>query len=69
MNYDKKDIATSLRALRARKQVSRAKVAQSLGICSDSLFKYEHGQGGMSLSTAVALANYYGVTVEELIEG
>ena len=68
LTYNQDTLAANLRALRARKNVSREKAAGAIGINSYSLRGYEQAKTSPNLSAAVALANYYGVTVEDLIK-
>lgn len=68
LNYSKDTLAANLRALRARKNVSRGKAAKATGMDAQSLRGYECAKTSPNLSAAVALANYYGVTVEDLIK-
>ena len=69
MTYNSDTLAANLRVLRARKNVSREVAAKGAGLNPYTLRTYELAKNTPLLSTAVALANYYGVTVEELIEG
>ena len=65
----KKDIvAKSLRMLRAEKGVSQKQVSKQTGMHAQTLCGYERGYVEPPVSAAVALANYYGVTVEDLIK-
>lgn len=59
------DIAANLRALRARRNVSQAEVAKTIGVNVSTLGAWEQ-RGGISLDNARALAAYYGVNIDEL---
>ena len=65
-------MAGRLRQLRREKAaqlgrpVTQAEVARAVGVSENSMGNYECGVYGMGLSTALRLARYYGVTVEQL---
>lgn len=65
---DLKNAASSrLRALRADLGVSQSAVAEAAGVTQATLSNYEAGARAMELDAAIALARYYGTTVEELV--
>ena len=67
MQYDPKRVAGELRAIRARKRVSQEEPATAAGISVPTLIRCEADQGGFQLETAWKLADYYDVTLDELV--
>lgn len=61
------DLASNLRALRARKNVSQDEVADSLHVDRKSISNWESGATKPNLSAAWDIADYYGVTLDDLI--
>ena len=57
----------SLKAARINKNLTRKQVAAAVGVCDFMIGAYERGDATPSLKTALALANVYGVPVEDLI--
>lgn len=67
MSYNVNELAANLRALRAKAHLSQSEVSQALNISKSTLNGWENGQGGMNLSNAVAIADYYGVRIDDLV--
>lgn len=61
---DRKKIAEKLIAMRGEK--TQAEVAKSIGISKSSLAMYETGQRVPRDEIKLALANYYGATVQDI---
>ena len=61
---DRKKIAEKLIAMRAEK--TQAEVAKSIGISKSSLAMYETGQRVPRDEIKLALANYYGATIQDI---
>jgi putative transcriptional regulator len=61
---DKKCIGEKLQALRGKK--SRQEVAEALRISISALQMYENGQRVPRDEVKIRIANYYGVSVEEI---
>ena len=61
---DRKKIAEKLIAMRGEK--TQAEVAKSIGISKSSLAMYETGQRVPRDEIKLALANYYGATIQEI---
>jgi putative transcriptional regulator len=62
----KRMIAKKLMMLRAQKRKSRSEVAHDLSISLSTLQMYENGQRVPRDDLKVRIAQYYGVTVQEL---
>lgn len=58
-------IAAELRAQRAKKDVTQADVAKSIGVSVSTLGSWEQ-RAGISLENAWKLADFYGVSLDEL---
>lgn len=58
-------VAESLRMLRARNGVSQTELADAIGVNKSTLSSWER-YGCLKLLDAVKLAEYYGVTLDEL---
>lgn len=59
-------VAARLRSLRAERRASQKSVAKAIGASVTALHKWERS-GGMSLRSACALADYYGVSLDQLV--
>ena len=57
----------NLRALRLQKGVSQQAVACHLGITQQSVYRYEKDKFEPDIATLMALADYFGTTVDFLI--
>lgn len=57
----------NLRNLRVLKGISQQKLADYLNISQQAIFKYEKEQNEPDISTLIALADYFGTTVDFLI--
>lgn len=68
MPYDIDRVAASLRANRAYVKESRQQTADNVGIPASTLASYEHAESGMSLENAWRLADYYGKSIDDLVE-
>ena len=62
----RRNAARVLRAERARNGWTREQAAKRAGISVSSLKAYEHAERDMPFSTACALADSYGVTLDHL---
>lgn len=58
-------IAGELRAHRAKKDVSQREVAEAIGANQSTVGMWEQ-RAGLSLENAWALADYYGISLDEL---
>ncbi len=60
-------IGEKIRKLRRDKNLTQEEVAAHLGISFQSVSKWERGDGYPDITLLPALANYFGVTVDELL--
>lgn len=56
----------SLRELRARKNVTQKEVAKALGITYQTYNAWEQDISNVGISKVYALAEYFGVTIDEI---
>lgn len=61
------NIAENLIALRKKKGLSQVAVAQLIDVGERTYQNYEYGDRLPPLMTAIALADLYGVTLDELV--
>ena len=59
--------AAKLRALRRRKNVSCARVSELCGLNKDAVRRYERGEARPGLDALLALADYFDVTLDQLV--
>jgi len=57
----------SLKELRARKNVTQEKAAEALGVSKQTYNAWEHDLSNVKVSRAVQIADYFGVTLGELL--
>jgi putative transcriptional regulator len=57
-----------VRALRRDKGMAQGELAQALGVSRQTINSIEKGRYTPSLPLALALARYFGVTVEEMFD-
>lgn len=60
-------LATNLRVLRARKNVTQDDVSSATGIGQDALSLYEQGKRMPTFASVLKLADYYQVGTDELV--
>jgi len=68
-SMDNKKMGRFLKALRKEKGLTQEALAEELGVGSRTVSRWETGYTLPDLRTLVELAGYYGVTVEELLDG
>lgn len=56
-----------LQYLRERKRISRKVLSELCGLNSDAVRRYERGESEPTLHSLVALAEFFGVTVDYLV--
>ena len=56
----------TIRELRARKNVTQKQVAKDLGISYQTYNAWEQDISNVGISKVYALANYFGVTIDEI---
>ena len=57
-----------VRALRTRKGLAQGELAEAMGVSRQTINSIETGRYTPSLPLAMALARYFGVTVEEMFD-
>lgn len=67
MAHSIEQLAENLRALRARRKLSQHEVAVGIGVTQAALSAWECGKQGMSLDKAAKVADFYGVSLDELV--
>ncbi len=60
-------LSDNLRSLRRRRGENQEQVAEAVGITRQALSKWESGASLPDLPNCAALADYYGVTVDDLL--
>ena len=58
----------TLRALRQKKNITQEALAQHLGITSQSVGKWERGEGYPDITLLPAIAAYFDVTIDDLLD-
>lgn len=59
--------AVNLRALRQRQRISGARLGELCGLNKNAVYRYEQGSARPGLDALVALADYFGVTLDQLV--
>jgi transcriptional regulator with XRE-family HTH domain len=62
-----RNIGAALRHHRIARGLSQPKLGDMIGVCHQQIQKYENGTDRLAASTAVDLAEQFGVTVDELL--
>lgn len=57
-----------LRQLRKQRKISQLKIAIDLGINQNSISRYETGERQADYATLIALADYFNVSIDYLLE-
>lgn len=68
MAYSKEQVAECIRANRARRRMSREALAEKSGIPACTIATYEQAECGMSFENAWAIADVFGMDMDELFE-
>lgn len=66
---DQKKIGTFLKELRREKQLTQEALAEILGVTNRSISRWENGVNMPDLDLVIEIANYYDVSVEEILDG
>lgn len=66
MEFRRDVLAANLRAERARARRTQEEVAAAVGVDPATVSNYESGASAPSYETAWRLADYYGVTLDQL---
>ena len=56
-----------LKELRTKRNISQVKLAMDLGTTQNSISRYENGEREADYKTLVAIADYFGVSVDYLL--
>ena len=56
-----------LQQLREKKSISRIVASELCGLASDSIRKYERGESEPTMASLIAMAEFFGVSVDYLI--
>ncbi len=56
----------NLQAVREQSGKSQSQAAEALGMKKQMYQKYEYGVGAQTIQTAIKIAKFYGVTVEQI---
>lgn len=65
--WSPRDFALSLRDIRCRRGVSQDVTGGLCGISRNMVSRYENGKNLPTVSALIALADYFGVSVDELL--
>lgn len=57
-----------LRELRKKRNITQLKLAMDLGLNQNAISRYETGEREADYKTLIALANYFGVSIDYLLE-
>ena len=63
------DISEKLYALRRGRQLSQEELAEILGVSRQAVQKWESGASTPDVGNLVALSDYFGVSLDELVKG
>lgn len=66
---DQKKIGTFLRELRKEKNLTQEQLAEILGATNRSISRWENGVNMPDLDLVIEIANYYNVSIEEILDG
>lgn len=58
-----------LKRLRKQKQITQLELAEALNISQTAVSKYERGVCEPDLSVVIAMADFFGISVDELVRG
>lgn len=61
------DLSANLRALRARSDMSQDELAGALHVDRQTVSNWENGNNAPSFGLMVKIADYFGVTLDELV--
>lgn len=59
--------ASTLRALRAKEDMTQAELARQIGVDKSTIINWESGEYMPNLRIATTLADIFGVTLEQLV--
>lgn len=66
---DQKKIGIFLKELRKEKQLTQEQLAEMLGVTNRSISRWENGVNMPDFDLVIEIANYYDVSIEEILDG
>lgn len=66
---DQKKVGAFLKELRKEKQLTQEQLAEILGVTNRSISRWENGVNMPDFDLVVELANYYDVSIDEILDG
>lgn len=66
---DQKKIGSFLKELRKEKQLTQEQLAEILGVTNRSISRWENGVNMPDFDLVIEIANYYDVSIEEILDG
>ena len=66
---DQKKTGAFLRGLRKEKKLTQEQLAEQLGVASRSISRWENGVNMPDIDIVIEIANYYDVSIEEILDG
>ena len=66
---DQKKIGAFLKELRKEKQLTQEQLAEILGVTNRSISRWENGINMPDFDLVIEIANYYDVSIEEILDG
>ena len=69
MPYNAQDIGDNIRAERSRRNMSQEELAKAVGASPASITNWENGTNAIGLDKACRLADFFGITLDELARG
>lgn len=66
---DQKKTGAFLRELRKEKKLTQEQFAEQLGVTSRSISRWENGVNMPDIDIVIEIANYYDVSIEEILDG
>lgn len=66
---DQKKIGIFLKELRREKQLTQEQLAEILGVTNRSISRWENGVNMPDFDLVIEIANYYDVSIEEILDG
>ena len=61
-------LSDKIRELRKRSKISQEKLAEQIGVSRQAVTKWETRRGEPGVDNLIQLANYFGITVDELLD-
>lgn len=66
---DQKKIGSFLKELRTEKKMTQERLAEMLGVTNRSVSRWENGVNMPDFDLVIEMANYYDVSIEEILDG